>query len=393
MSRSHPRGRWTPLAAFAVAAGLALAGSGRAQDLDRFQAKEAISAQKTVSDIRNLLAAARKQEGKDPARAKVLLQQARRQLDNATGLPEGDRVALDRQIRAGLRSVEATVREQGVQAKTAADRDAVKQAERGRQRDVEAKGKQAIGFNKTEDMIKGARGTLSQYEKLKLQRETGVVGATREIYESASIMSEQRFNKERSQWLDKYRPTSKLTAKEKELLKMLNSVLSVNWDKTPLKDALEYLQDKTGQSILVDENSLREAMVEYDDPVTLKQKKLTVRVILKKILADKGLTYVIKDATIHVMTPEKAKSYMVTRAYPIGDLIPVYMQQMGPFLNTARQAQGLRQLVQSIIDTVDPASWQANGGSGTIGFHAPSMSLIIRQSAEIHYQMGGSLSR
>jgi hypothetical protein len=393
MSRSHPRGRWTLLAAFAVAAGLALAGSGRAQDLDRFQAKEAINAQKTVSEIRNLLATARKQEAKDPAQAKVLLQQARRQLDNATGLPEGDRVALDRQIRAALRSVEATVREQGVQAKTAADRDAVKQAERGRQRDLDAKGKQAIGFNKTEDMIKGARGNLSQYDKLKLKRESGIVGATREVYESASIMGEQRFNKDRTQWLDKYRPTSKLTAKEKELLKMLNSVLSVNWDKTPLKDALEYLQDKTGQSILVDENSLREAMVEYDDPVTLKQKKLSVRVILKKILADKGLTYVIKDATIHVMTPEKAKSYMVARAYPVGDLLPVYMQQMGPFLNTARQAQGLRQLIQAIIDTVDPASWQANGGSGTIGFHAPSMSLIIRQSAEIHYQMGGSLSR
>jgi hypothetical protein len=43
-----------------------------------------------------------------------------------------------------------------------------------------------------------------------------------------------------------------------------------------------------------------------------------------------------------------------------------------------------------IQTSVDPQSWQANGGNGSIVFNAPSMSLIIKQSAEVHALLGGS---
>jgi hypothetical protein len=242
-------------------------------------------------------------------------------------------------------------------------------------------------------MIKNGKAILSQYDKLRQRREDGIVATTREVYESNSQMTEKRFDKARSEWLDKYRPTTKLTAKEKELLKMLNSTLSVAWDKKPLKDAIEFIQDKTNLNILMDEGSLKEVNVEYDDPVTLKGNKLPVRMILKKILADKGLTYIIKDACLHVMTPDKAKQYQVARAYPVGDLLPVFMPQAGPFFNRARMYEGVQQLMDLIVNTVEPASWQVNGGWGTMSFHEPSMSLVIRQTAEFHYQMGGGLGR
>jgi hypothetical protein len=50
-------------------------------------------------------------------------------------------------------------------------------------------------------------------------------------------------------------------------------------------------------------------------------------------------------------------------------------------------------LMDLIVNTVEPASWQVNGGWGTISFHEPSMSLLIRQTAEFHYQMGNGLGR
>jgi len=240
-------------------------------------------------------------------------------------------------------------------------------------------------------MIKNGKATLSQYDRLKQQREGGLVATTLDVYKSNAQMTEQRITaafvaagKNRGQ---------KLTEKEKEVLKMLNSTLSVTWDKTPLQEAIEFVQDKTNLNILVDENSLKEANVEYSDPVTLKGKKLPVRMILKKILADKGLTYIIKDAVLHVMTPEKARQYTVARAYPIGDLLPTMMPQMGQFANRVQMYQGVRQLIDMIINSVEPASWQANGGWGTISFHEPSMSLVIRQTAEFHYQMGNGLGR
>ena len=51
--------------------------------------------------------------------------------------------------------------------------------------------------------------------------------------------------------------------------------------------------------------------------------------------------------------------------------------------------QGVQQMMDLIVNTVEPASWQVNGGWGTISFHEPSMSLIIRAPAEFHYQFGG----
>ena len=33
-------------------------------------------------------------------------------------------------------------------------------------------------------------------------------------------------------------------------------------------------------------------------------------------------------------------------------------------------------------------SWQGNNGSGAVFFHLPSMSLVIKQSAEVHALLG-----
>ncbi len=98
---------------------------------------------------------------------------------------------------------------------------------------------------------------------------------------------------------------NKLTAKEVTLLKALNSTLSVNFKEAQFKDVLEYIQEKSGVAIIVDEGSLKEAMVEYNDPVNFKIHKVTVRTILKKILLDRGLSYIIKEGTIQVVTVKR----------------------------------------------------------------------------------------
>ncbi len=392
MSASHLRGpRWTAVAAFAAAAGLTLAGRGWAGDLERFQAKQAVEAQKALREIRGLIADARKLETKDPSQARTLLRQARNRLSDTTGIGDRDRTTLEQQIRTALRSVEAALREADAQARLEAYRQAQKQAERDRRRDLDAQRKAQSPVGKADDMIKTGRNALGGYDQLKARREQGVLGTTREIYESASVMQEQRITKRFL--VASKRSEPKLTDAEKHLLKMLNSVMTPNWDKSPLKDVIELIQDKTKISIFMDENSLKDANVEYDDPVTFKGPKVTVRTILKKVLGDKGLTFIIKDAAVQVMTPDRAKQFMVTRAYPVGDLLPLVRPGMGPFFNQARMVAAVNGLVDMIVNTVEPASWQVNGGTGTIRFNPATMSLVIRQSAEFHYQMGGFLSR
>ena len=46
---------------------------------------------------------------------------------------------------------------------------------------------------------------------------------------------------------------------------------------------------------------------------------------------------------------------------------------------------------QIIVTSIDPDSWEQRGGPGTIRYYAPTRSLVIRQSAEVHTMVKGSL--
>ena len=97
-----------------------------------------------------------------------------------------------------------------------------------------------------------------------------------------------------------------MTEAEVKLMKALNSPLKdIDFDKTKFSDVLQYLQDKTGQSIIIPKAILEEVGVTYETGVTLKADGVTMRTILKKILGDLNLTYIVKDGTIQVTTPER----------------------------------------------------------------------------------------
>jgi hypothetical protein len=380
------------LAALSAAAGLALTGTVRADEFDEVKAAESLKAQKALRDVSVLLAEARRAEANNPDRARTLLNQARYRLSEADGLPARDRSALDRQITNALRSVEATVREREAAAKAAAEREALRKREEERRRDLEAQRKQNGSYGKAQGMIETGKGVLSTYDKLRQRKEGAVIAIDRDVQETAANNTPGPRSQALQEWLDRYRPRGvKLTAREKGLLRMLNTTLPVNFENTPLKEAITFVHDKTGIDIFVDESSLKDADIEYDAPVTLKASGLHTRTVLKTVLAGHGLTFIIKEGALHVMTPEKAKQFMIARAYPVADLLPTPNPNLPQAVYRAQAIQSARGLINLITTTMDPAGWQANGGAGTILFNPTSMTLVIRQTAEFHYQMGGFL--
>ncbi len=397
MSAVHLRGSCgVVVAALAVAVGLSVVAPSRADDaLDRIQ----VAAQKVATDARGLIASARKVETTDPKQALGHLRVAEYTVEDAKGLAHEQRTQLLREIRQHITRVEAAIRERGRATGTPTPpADLVRDREKEKRRQIEEQPKfGAGGFTDPKKFIKSGRDVLGHTQDLKDRRELGTLAINREVMESAGRMVEERFTK-RWEWLQKNRPTQKLTKAEAHLLKMLNSVMSINWDPpTTLKAAIEEIQAKTDISIFVDELSLKELEIEYDSPVKFKANKVTVRTILKKVLADKGLTYVIKEAAIHVMTPDKAKQHIAVRAYAIADLLPrntlVYANGLPPLLRQQFLAEVTRPLLVTIANMVDPASWQVNGGTGTIMFEPNTLAIVIRAPAEIHYQLGGALGR
>jgi hypothetical protein len=366
-----------------VAASFFVAGV-RADDLDRFKAENEIKAQKLAADVKAALTRSRTLERTDPVKARDVLRQVQGRLEDDAVLPEAERSALQAQVRARLRVVIQAVREREAEEEAAARRAAARQRDNQRREADRQAQKERSPSSVAKDYYNSGRAQLEAAQRLKLQREKGRLGALADIDQSMTdgIIGEQRITK-RFIWATEQRK-KKLSAKEVALLKALNSVLTVPFEKTPLREAIDYLSEKTGLTILLDDASLRDAMVEKDDPVSFPKKKVQVRTILRKILADHGLTYVILEGTLSVVTPQKARDLMVVRTYPVGDLVnPI--QGGGPWVNYVWSVQNAQMLIDQIKSSVDPTIWEQGA---TISYNPALRALLIRAPAELHYQLG-----
>jgi hypothetical protein len=337
--------------------------------------------------VKTTLAESRRLERTDPAAATRVLRKCLGSVEEDTSLSEAQRTGLVRQLRARLREVDETAR-----ARQDANAQAARTAEK-RRLDPERPPEPSGQTTRAKELYDAARGKVADAAKVKGAKDAGYAATVRGTEESAVATDKAMSFASAYAYRAALRGKQQLTEKERALLKALNSVLSVDFTKSAFRDVLDYLTEKTGQPILLDQESLKEAMVEYDDPVTFKAKKLTFRTILKKVLADRGLTYILKDGMIQVVTPQKARETLVARSYPIGDLAASLDMRFPPVLRRLQMLQSVAQLMDLMQNSIEPASWQANGGPGTIQFYEPSMSLVIRQTAEMHYQLGGALGR
>lgn len=183
-----------------------------------------------------------------------------------------------------------------------------------------------------------------------------------------------------------------VSAKEKAIMKALNTTLDVNFDNTSFDDAIQYISTKIGQPIILDKDSYKNALISSDTTVTFTYKGIAARTILRKLLADVGLAYVVKDEVIQVFSREKAADMMVTKAYPLGNLISGGMYsdagiRFNPAVDQYQMMQNVMSLIK-LIQSVEPQTWAANGGKGTISYNAAARALVITQSAEVHGMLG-----
>jgi hypothetical protein len=438
------------------------AGQRQADLLDEARRLDQIAAQKTEADIRLALREAQRLTSTDTALAIERLQKALAFLEDDTTLSSARREALKRMLKDRIR---VTQSEADTAASVAAEqtnkqnRAAGRRVDEERRHDDDAKIGQTLKRvnelqteGKTEQASREARDLASQYPKnstaqaadraaltsdqaaketrLRKERERQLVEAYRDIAKSTTLPSgDIEFPKDWRERTKGRTTTVQLTAKEKSILQALNTTISVSFKNSKLEDVLEYLRTYVGQPILLDREALKELEINYDTPITITIKGAALRTVLRRILGDLGLTYVIKEETIQATSAQRAKDLMVVRRYYIGDLLanmgavgsvgalpggvanpaqlgtPVPFwnfnsfalgQAANPQLQAMQNMQNMKQVADQIVEliqtSVDTSSWREHGGNGTITFHAPSMSLIIKQSAEVHALLGnGSL--
>lgn len=50
-----------------------------------------------------------------------------------------------------------------------------------------------------------------------------------------------------------------------------------------------------------------------------------------------------------------------------------------------------QELIELIQTTIAPPTWEVNGGRGTISYWEPGLALVVRQTDDVHDQIGGAL--
>lgn len=167
-----------------------------------------------------------------------------------------------------------------------------------------------------------------------------------------------------------------LSKREKEILAILDqfSKTHFNFSNTSFEQVKKQLEDELGMQLVIGKQTMEEVRLTYESTLSYEiPKGVTKRNLLKSVLSELGLTYIIKGEILQVVSFTQAKSELRTGMLDVATLI--------------RNGQNADGLIKLIKLQVEPDSWEGAGGNGTITYAGNGL-LVIKNSAEVIYQLG-----
>jgi hypothetical protein len=156
---------------------------------------------------------------------------------------------------------------------------------------------------------------------------------------------------------------------------ILRRPVKVEFADTPLSDVADFFAAKFDINVQLDAKGLQDAAVDSAAPVTISLRKpVSVEAALQLILENFDLTFVVQDEVLKITSKEKADEILTTKVYAVGDLL-----DRGPRRN---YNDGL---IETITSTIQPDSWDDNGGPGSISRVVST--LVIAQKWDVHKEL------
>jgi hypothetical protein len=162
------------------------------------------------------------------------------------------------------------------------------------------------------------------------------------------------------------------TDSEKKILAALDVHTKMDFHESPLGNVVAYLADLHGIPIKLHNKALEDAAIGPDSPMNCSINGVSLKSGLNLLLREADLTYLIKNEVLLITTKEKAESELVTRTYPVGDLID------------DDPNKAYENLIEVITSTVRPTTWDEVGGPGNIQQMPKSKSLVVSQTLDVH---------
>ncbi len=180
---------------------------------------------------------------------------------------------------------------------------------------------------------------------------------------------------------------------ERVLAKLEARVREVKFDKTPLREALDWVGRQLGVNVWVRWKVLDGWGIRRDEPITLHMRDVRLGQVLRMILSDASadvrLDFGVIENILVVGTRDSLGWGPVTLVYDVGPLLArrarfgaapnvrpaepggtarIEMAPEPPPVDPAATEQLAESLVEVIQSTIEPDAWAVNGGEGTIRY-------------------------
>lgn len=236
------------------------------------------------------------------------------------------------------------------------------------------------------------------------------------------------------------------TDEEKQIEESLSNKISLHFEDTPLIEVIRYVRTATGTNVAIDLPAIEEEGVTTNTLVTIDVDNIMVQSALNLILEPLNLGYSIENEVLKITSILQQQGKMVAAAYPVADLVvrmrsqnrepsnvftnnlfnadaqmsvssvggpqnsgmfqvgsgaqsqSPFMMGGGSGMNAQLSGSGQEQfefdtLVDLLTSVVEPDSWQEVGGLGTIRSNETTLSLVIRQTQQVHREISDLLDQ
>ncbi len=283
--------------------------------LDRQRRLLEVQSQKMEADVRTALTEAQRLTASDPTLALEKLRTALAKVEDDTALTQKRKDTLIRVLKDRIRVTELGDRlgDRGHRGEEKTDKpdlihrkqEDLKETEKddlqrsldhiralrkdGKMEEANQAAKQLVGKYPSNTAAQAAARTAAAAEFLANLRSTRsdsqqrTASISRDIDRSATPPSRDVEFPKDFQERTKNRTAVSMTKKEKDILKALNTPVSVAFKDSRFQDVIDYLHTVTKQPIMLDQIALDEAKITYETPITGKVKYVTVRHVQRKL--------------------------------------------------------------------------------------------------------------
>ena len=178
--------------------------------------------------------------------------------------------------------------------------------------------------------------------------------------------------------------------------------VSLEFNETPLEEAIEFIQQFSNLNILID-STVTERYPKGSVKITMKVKDLPLASALKLLLETRGLTLLYRDQVLLVVTEERANKSVFMRVYDVRDLLMKINEFPGPEISleplkvgvvptVSEPPPGLTEdfVVSAVRANCGKETWDANP---KVSIELHNGLLIVTQSQEVHKQIKGLLQK